>query len=63
MIEKEKYITLKLIKSKIGCIPNHKATLIGLGLNKINDVVKVKNNSINIGMIKKVSYLLDINYS
>ncbi|CAL4324832.1 50S ribosomal protein L30 [Buchnera aphidicola] len=53
-----KKIKITQIKSSIGRIPVHKATLKGLGLRHIRDVVFRKNTPAIQGMIKKVSYLL-----
>ena len=54
----KKYITVKLIRSSIGRLASHKATLIGLGLNKINKIVVLEDTPSIRGMINKVSYLL-----
>lgn len=53
-------IKITQIKSKIGRLPKHKATILGLGLRRINHTVIIKDNLATRGMIKKVSYMLQI---
>jgi len=55
-----KYVNIKLVKSTIGRLPSHKATVSCLGLRKINHKVRVKDNPYTRGMISKVSYLLEV---
>ena len=54
----KKKISVKLIKSPIGAIPRHKATVRGLGLKKMNQVVIVEDTPCTRGMIKSISHLL-----
>ena len=55
-----KMIKITQIKSSIGRIPNHKKTLLGLGLRRIgHSVIRQDTPSIR-GMIKKISYILKI---
>ena len=59
--EKEKTITIELIKSVIGTKQSHRDTLIGLGIRKkINSRAVVKDTPSIRGMIHKVRYLLKI---
>lgn len=53
-----KKIKITQIKSTIGCIPKHKATILGLGLRKIGYVVIRENTSSIQGMLKKIKYLI-----
>jgi len=55
-----KYLVIKLVKSTIGCLPSHKATISCLGLRKIHHKVRIKDNPYTRGMIAKVSYLLEV---
>ncbi|HJD61058.1 MAG TPA: 50S ribosomal protein L30 [Rickettsia endosymbiont of Degeeriella rufa] len=48
------------VKSSIGRKYDQKLTLIGLGLNKINKSVVLKNTDSVQGMLKKVEHLLKI---
>ena len=53
-------LSITLIKSKIGRLPNHQACLQGLGLKKLNQTVEVANTPEIRGMINKISYLLKV---
>jgi len=56
----EKTIKVRLIKSLIGRKPNHINSVKALGLKKINQEISVLDNLCNRGLIRKVSYLLEI---
>jgi large subunit ribosomal protein L30 len=51
-------IKLTLVKSVIGTMKSHRATIRGLGLRRINHTVEVIDTPAIRGMINKVSYLL-----
>lgn len=53
-------IIVKQIRSSIGIKPNQKATLIALGLRKINHVKYHEDTENIMGMIKKVSHLITV---
>ena len=53
-------LSVTMIKSKHGRLPNHQACLRGLGLSKINQTVEVLNTPENLGMIKKIAYMLKV---
>lgn len=53
-------LSLTMTKSKYGRLPVHQACLKGLGLARINQTVLVLNTPENLGMIKKVSYMLRV---
>jgi large subunit ribosomal protein L30 len=53
-------LVLTMIKSKYGRLPVHQACLKGLGLSKINQTVEVLNTPENLGMVKKISYMLNV---
>jgi len=55
-----KTITVKLIKSFHGTVPGMRATIKGLGLNKIGATRTLENTPCVRGMIKKVIHLLEI---
>ena len=59
-MNKEKIIKIKLIKSGIGRIKNHKLCIKGLGFKKLNEVVSVSDTPSNRGMINKISDMLEI---
>ena len=51
-------IKVTLVKSTIGCKPEHRACVRGLGLRRLNHTVEVIDTPANRGMINRVSYLL-----
>jgi large subunit ribosomal protein L30 len=53
-------VRIKLVKSPIGCRPNHKATVRGLGLRRMHQVVELKDSPEVRGMIDTVRYLLRV---
>ncbi|XZR53121.1 MAG: 50S ribosomal protein L30 [Enterobacteriaceae bacterium] len=55
-----KIIKIKQIRSSIGIKPKHKATLIGLGLGKINKIIKIKKTKSIYGMVKLIYYMINI---
>ena len=55
-----KTIQVKLIKSGIGRIKNHKLCIQGLGFKRLNQVVSVEDTPSNRGMINKISDMLEI---
>lgn len=60
MINVDKMLYIKLLRSSIGRKKSHKATLLGLGLKKIGQVVCYKENPHIRGMINKIYYLLEV---
>lgn len=59
-MNEDKNLCLTLVRSIAGRLPRHKATVASLGLRRMHQMVKVKNNAPIRGMIKQVSYLLKI---
>ena len=59
-MSKEQNITIKLIKSGIGRMRNHKLCIKGLGFKKLNQVVTVEDTPSNRGMINKISDMVEI---
>lgn len=57
---KKEYLMVKVIKSSIGCLPNHKCIIYRLGLKKLNSIIFLKVTQENLGMLKKVFYMLEI---
>ena len=53
-------INIKLIKSSIGRIPNHKKCVKGLGFRRLHQTVSVEDTPGNIGMIKKIRDMVEI---
>ena len=59
-MNKSKTITVKLIKSGIGRMQNHKLCIKGLGFKKLNQTVTVIDSPSNRGMRHKISDMLEI---
>ena len=59
-MSKDQTITIKLVKSGIGWMNNHKLCIKGLGFKKLNQVVTVLDTPSNRGMINKISDMLEI---
>ena len=56
----DKTVTVKLTKSPIGRLKNHKACVVGLGLRRIGHTVKVEDTPSVRGMINRISYMLRV---
>jgi large subunit ribosomal protein L30 len=54
----EKKIKVTLVKSIIGTKQDHRATVRGLGLRRINHTTELQDTPAVRGMIKKVAYLV-----
>ena len=57
---KDKLIKIKLVKSGIGRMENHKLCIKGLGFKKLNQTLEVIDTPSNRGMINKISDMLEI---
>jgi large subunit ribosomal protein L30 len=53
-----KMIKVTLVRSLIGTMESHRATVRGLGLRRINSTSEIIDTPANRGMINKVSYLV-----
>lgn len=53
-------LKIKLVKSLNGRHPKHKVIASVLGLRRMNQVVEHKNIPSVLGMINKISYLLQV---
>tara|TARA_B110001454_G_scaffold191485_1_gene191197 strand:+ start:451 stop:672 length:222 start_codon:yes stop_codon:yes gene_type:complete len=60
MNKKVKKLRVKLVKSRFGRIKKHKASIAGIGLRKINQVVEIEATPENLGMINKINYLVEV---
>ena len=56
----DKKVKVTLVRSVIGTKQSHRATVIGLGLRRLNHTVQVEDTPAVRGMINKVSYLLKV---
>lgn len=53
-------VKVTLVKSPIGAIPKHRATVAALGLKKLNKTVELPNNAATMGMVKQVQHLVKV---
>ncbi|WP_026891879.1 50S ribosomal protein L30 [Lacrimispora aerotolerans] len=53
-------LKITLVKSPIGAVPKHKATVLALGLKKLNKTVEMPNNEAVRGMIASVRHLVKV---
>jgi large subunit ribosomal protein L30 len=53
-----KTVKVTLVRSLIGTMQSHRATVRGLGLRRINSSVQLTDTPEVRGMINKISYLL-----
>ena len=60
MGSKKNTIIVKQTKSSIGKHKSHRATLLGLGLKKINNQKTLEDTPCVRGMINKVSYMVEV---
>jgi large subunit ribosomal protein L30 len=55
-----KTVKVTQVKSSIGRLPKHRATLKGLGLRRINHTVELEVTPSVRGMINKVYYMVKV---
>ena len=55
-----KTVKVTQLKSSIGRLPKHRATLRGLGLRRINHTVELEDTPSVRGMINKVYYMVKV---
>lgn len=53
-------LKITLVKSPIGAVPSHKATVEALGLKKLHKTVEMPDNSAVRGMIQSVRHLVKV---
>ncbi|MCH7343017.1 50S ribosomal protein L30 [Pelomonas sp. CA6] len=56
----KKTLTVKLVRSPIGCRASHRATVAGLGLRKLNSERTLEDTPAVRGMINKIAYLVKV---
>ncbi len=56
----QKTVTIKLVRSPIGCKVDHRATVKGLGLRRMNSTSTLVDTVEVRGMINKISYLVEV---
>ncbi|MEH6594366.1 MAG: 50S ribosomal protein L30 [Colwellia polaris] len=55
-----KTVRITQLKSSIGRLPKHRATLKGLGLRRIRQTVELEDTPSVRGMINQVSYMIKV---
>ena len=60
MTQQTKTVKVQLVRSPIGCKMDHRATVRGLGLRKVNSVSELQDTPAVRGMINKIDYLVRI---
>ena len=60
MAKAEKLVRITLKRSLHGRLRKHQACVRGLGLRRIRQTVTVPATPENLGMARKVSYMLDV---
>jgi large subunit ribosomal protein L30 len=55
-----KTVKVQLVRSPIGTRGSHKATVLGLGLKRMNQVRELQDTPEVRGMITKVAYLVKV---
>ncbi len=53
-------LKVTLVKSTIGAIPKHRATVEAMGLRKLNHTVEMPDNAASWGKIKQVQHLVKV---
>jgi large subunit ribosomal protein L30 len=56
----KKTLDIKLVKSSIGRLPNHKKCVKGLGFRKLQQTITVEDTPSNRGMINKIKDMLEV---
>jgi large subunit ribosomal protein L30 len=59
-MSEKKTLTVKLVRSVAGTRASHRATVIGLGLRKLNSTKVLEDTPAVRGMINKVDYLVQV---
>ncbi len=59
-MSEKKTVTVKLVRSVIGTRADHRATVKGLGLRKLNSTSTLEDTPAVRGMISKVRYLVQV---
>ena len=57
-MSEKKTVTVKLVRSPIGTRVDHRATVRGLGLRKLNSISELQDTPEVRGMINKISYMV-----
>ena len=53
-------LKVTLVKSPIGAVPKHRATLLAMGLKKLNKTVVLPDNDATKGQIQQIRHLVKV---
>ena len=53
----QKMLKITLVKSPIGAVPKHKATVQSMGLRKLNKTIVLPDNAATRGQIQQIRHL------
>jgi len=53
-------LKVTLVKSTIGAIPKHRATVKAMGLGKLNKSVEMPNNAATLGQVQQIRHLVKV---
>ena len=56
----QKMLKITLVKSPIGAIPKHKATVAAMGLRKLNKTIILPDNPATRGQIQQIRHLVKV---
>ena len=59
-MSEKKTVTVKLVRSVIGTKADHRATVKGLGLRRLNSTSVLEDTPAVRGMINKVRYMVEV---
>ena len=55
-----KMLKITLVKSPIGAVPKHKATVEAMGLRKLNKTIELPDNACTRGQIQQIRHLVKV---
>ena len=56
----EKMLKITLVKSPIGAVPKHRATVEAMGLRKLNKTIILPDNAATRGQIQQIQHLVKV---
>ena len=56
----QKMLKITLVKSPIGAVPKHKATVKAMGHRKLNKTITLPDNAATRGQIQQIRHLLKV---
>jgi large subunit ribosomal protein L30 len=59
-MSEKKTLKVKLVRSPIGTKASHRATVVGLGLRRLNSESVLEDTPAVRGMINKIAYLVQV---